>query len=227
MEAALISKVIAVSTETPAYIYQALLPDVERLPIKLGDFQFRMYNSTLMVWERKTWDGLANDMLDSRLAEQIARMCREDTICGLLIEGWMTCDSQGYIRTNIGNRKVSWNQVMNFLQSVQQHLLLDFSPNMWFTAKRLLALRDYYQKPDHEALRRRPLPPPGLTPQQQLLCTLPGVDMTLAKRMTEQFTNLREFLSPDTVRTSVQGIGPLKNQGIEDFLTKSFKHEAP
>jgi len=207
----------------PVEIFQGLaklLGDkVERKPLPTGDYWIESPNG-LVIIERKEVGDLIGSVLTGHLSHQVRDMLSMGKILVLLIEGWITCTVSGDLRTSGGIRHLSWNFLWNYLLTVQSHgVLLDFSPNRYFTVKRLFSIYQYWNRTEHQSLRVLEIPRVGSTPQIAILSQFPGISTTLAERLLVKFGTLRTvFQAKWQERCEVDGIGKTKSIGIDEVL---------
>ena len=221
------NKVILMDDREPVEMRKLLrdVAEVKRLPF--GDYRFEGLNGAVVI-ERKTAEDLINDIVSGELSEQIERLSNFEGYRILLIEGFITSTSEGFVRTSRGVRKVHFNAVRNALMSAQLigQVLIDHSPNLFFTSLRIRSLYEYFQKEEHRFLRSYREPQKSFPPQVKILSMFPGYGPELSLRALREFKNLKSFLlaSPEE-RAKVRGIGRSKAEIIDEILEEEVSFD--
>lgn len=188
-----------------------------------GDYAFETRFQKVARIEHKTWDGLISDISTHRIADQLRR--QEKDISILLIVGWMTTTSGGFVRTQTHEyRKRPFTWLMNNLLSMQlAGTYIYTSPNDYMTAKVILAVFDYLNKEEHTSLAQRQKlisMNPGLTPKQVTFSSIPAVGGEMAKRLDEHFhSSLHDLCTAEVSELmKIEGIGKSKAELIYKYV---------
>lgn len=188
-----------------------------------GDYAFTTRFGKVARIEHKTWDGLISDIGTRRVTDQLRR--QEKDISILLIEGWITTIHGGAIRTQTReypHRPYIW--LWNYLMSIQLGgVYVYISPNEYMTAKIILSIFDYLNKPEHPALTQRQKllsMHPGLTPKQVSFSSIPTIGSERAKSLDEHFHHsLYELCNADVSEiVKVEGIGQKRAELIYKYV---------
>ncbi len=179
--------------------------------IEIGDFII----SDRIAVERKTAADFVASIVDGRLFEQVASMKRAYERPVMIIEG-----------TDIySQRAVHPNAIRGALASlvIDWNLPVLFTGNPHETAELLKAMA----KREHEAGRSPSIKvPKGETlkeKQERLVSSLPGINLTLARRLLKKFKYpLAVFNSEPSDLTEVEGIGAGKAKEMKKVLTEEY-----
>lgn len=213
---------IWVDFREPESISEALLPLSVRTGLKYGDYQFTGYGNTKICIERKEAGDLITSTINGHLAEQVNKMVKSVDVAILLIEGFLTSTSDGKVRTRTGISRITWAALWNSLMTLQLEngLALDFSPNNYFTPKRIKQAYNYFQKEEHTSNRREMRSyPSSLTDAEKLLCGFPGIDTIRSKQILKYFHSPITFLAaPKEEKLKVKSLGPVIVEKIDRIL---------
>jgi len=207
---------ILVDVHEPKRVSKVLgdLAHVESLEV--GDYQFPTSNGKVVIVERKSSTDLLSSLSSGRFHEQVRNMLQEDCVPVLLLEGFMSCTKDGFVKVRYGITKWRYNSVQHMLMTAQlAGLYITKSPTVYHTPIVIKDLYYYFQKEDHESLRRRRMAAiiPGLEESSKLemLTAIPGIGAELAKRLLGRFgTPLGVLSASDQKLLSVHGMGPKK-----------------
>jgi len=146
-----------------------------------------------------------------------------------LVEGFITATSAGRVRTKDMTHKITWSYLWDSILTFQMkyNLLLDFTPNDYFTAKRIKELYYYFQKETHLSDTRTMQPTfPKDTPEPiKILSQFEGYGEETAKKVLQKFGTLRTYFSVSLKeRETVSGIGPRKSEEIDKVLDMEVKN---
>jgi len=179
--------------------------------VEVGDFII----SDRIAVERKTAKDFVDSIIDGRLFEQISNLKKAYEKPILIIEGFDLYSHRAVhpnaIRGALASLIVDWNVPVIFTRNREE------------TAEflRILAKRE------HEAGRAPTIKvPKGETlkeKQEFLVSALPGINLTLARRLLKKFKSpLRVFTASLTQLTDVEGIGEKKAREIKRVLEEEY-----
>lgn len=196
-----------------------------KVQLAVGDYLFFTVNREKVIVERKAISDLLNSLRSGRLQEQVRNTITHADVPILLVEGFMTSTKEGRIRHKAGVSKWRYNAMQNFLMTAQlAGMYVLHSPNTFFTPQILKSLFAYFQKEEHESLRKRPrsivLYPAGDRERQKdLLATIPGIGPELAGRLLERFESpLAVFVASDEDLLEVSGVGKKKVEMMRKMI---------
>lgn len=220
---------IEVCVHEPTNIFENLLPLSIRQSLKFGDYNFFGLidgQREQVSIERKEAGNLISSVSSGELAEQIQKM--EAKVKILLTEGFITATSTGRVRTKDMTHGMTWAYLWNSILTLQMkhNLLLDFSPNDYFTAKRIKELYHYFQKETHLSDMRTMQPTfPKDTPEPiKILSQFEGYGEETARKVLERFGTLRNYFSSSLKeRETISGIGPVKAREVDRVLDEKLK----
>jgi len=220
---------ILVDSREPVAIFDNLIkfiPDTKRVTLPAGDYRFDTQSGLVLI-ERKEVSDLISSITSGHLSEQIREIAKVAKIAIILIEGSMTCTTDGNIRTTNRIWKQGWNSVWNYLMGCQMHgFVLDFSPNQLFTIRRIVSLYDYFNKDKHESLTAVTAPP-GISRQVRVLSCFPGISGIRAQRLIEYFGSLRRvFNAKWQDRVEVERVGQSASKNIDELLDEELGRRA-
>jgi len=179
--------------------------------IEVGDFII----SDRVAVERKTAKDFVDSIIDGRLFEQVAELKKAYERPVLIIEGFDLYSHRAVhpnaIRGAIASLVVDWNIPVVFTRDAEE------------TAAFLKAMA----RREHEAGRAPAIRVPkgeSLEEQQELLVSaLPGINLTLARRLLKKFKSpLRVFNATLTELMEVEGIGEKKAREIKKVLEEEY-----
>jgi len=179
--------------------------------IEVGDFII----SDRVAVERKTAKDFVDSIIDGRLFEQVAELKKAYERPVLIIEGFDLYSHRAVhpnaIRGAIASLVVDWNIPVVFTRDAEE------------TAAFLKAMA----RREHEAGRAPAIRVPkgeSLEEQQELLVSaLPGINLTLARRLLKKFKSpLRVFNATLTELMEVEGIGGKKAREIKKVLEEEY-----
>ena len=180
--------------------------------IEGGDFII----SGRVAVERKTARDFVASIIDGRLFEQVSELKKAYEKPILLIEGFDL----------YSHRAIHPNAIRGAIAS----LILDWNIPVIFTRdhKETVELLKALAKREHEAGRTPTIKvPKGETikeKQEYLVSALPGINLTLARRLLKKFKSpLNVFTSSLTQLTEVEGIGEKKAREIKKVLEEEYK----
>ncbi len=154
-----------------------------------------------------------------RLFAQARRMLSDYDIAILLPFGLLTCSKDGLCRTWTGIKRKTegwptYPQVMSALLSLMGHgvLVMPVQPNEYWAAQTLRSMYHWFQKADHKSFLQRSRPftfgSPDMVQAIHMLTGIPGVDVSLAKRLLKSFGSpLRVLTATEEELRQVRGIG--------------------
>lgn len=222
----IVQKLIKADVSEPREVWKHLggICSVESL--EWGDYHLNARE--LVVVERKTADDLCQSIITHRLTDQLARMLSRIKI--LLIEGFITVDHEGKVRTGSKDRKYSWDFIFNEVMSYQRAgVLVDITSNTWHTARRLMSYLAYFSKAEHTSLNMRPRElkfgdeyPTALN----ILLGCPGLDEKLAWAVLANFPSV-DIICKTSVKELqvVHGIGMKKARQIYDAFHTTVEEQ--
>lgn len=160
--------------------------------LKSGDYAFDTTWGKVARIEYKLFDNLIEDISNAHLNDQLRKQEEDGGISILLLEGYITCTTSGFIKTSRREYKGrTWWWLWNYLTSAQAAgTYLYFSPNDLQTPRIIIALYEYCNKPEHDALGRRQKLlslHPSVTPHQRTYTSIPGVSDEIAKALDVKF----------------------------------------
>jgi len=155
-----------------------------------GDYAFKTRFGRVCRVELKTVADLINSIATGRMSEQLAKVPAGD-IKILLVEGWLTVNHDGYLRTKSKSWKRPFSWLWNYLLSAQlAGTYIYLSPNEFMTPRMIISIFDYFNKNEHTALSQRQklhIMYPQLTPKQISFSSIPGVGQEFAKGLDAYF----------------------------------------
>lgn len=222
---------ILCDTREPEQIFKDLLPLSLRRTLSTGDYSFLGHingQQRLIIIERKEAGNLLGSVLSSELSDQVNRMINDEVGAVLvLIEGFITSTVDGRVRTKTGTHSVTWAFLWNHLLTLQMEngIILDLSPNIYFTGLRIRQLYSYFRKTEHISNRqyRKTDLSSDATPGRRLLCGFDGIDLTLSGRILSQYTPIEFFNASKEDKMAIYGIGEKKVEVIERALNEVGK----
>lgn len=185
-----------------------------------GDYAFNTRFGRLARIELKTVSDLIGSIATGRMSEQLAKMPRGD-IKILLVQGWLTVNHNGYLRTKSRSWKRPYNWLWNYLLSAQcAGTYIYLSPNEFLTPRLIISIFDWFNKDEHSAMAQRQrlgIMHPQLTPKQLMFCTIPGVGDGLAKALDKYFHHSMQELcnAPLDEIEKVESISEKKKGDVE------------
>jgi len=223
---------IYVCVHEPTNIFENLLPLSIRQSLKFGDYNFLGLidgQQEQVSIERKEAGNLISSLNSGELAEQIQKMQAQARAKILLIEGFITATSAGRVRTKDMTHGITWAYLWDSILTFQMkyNLLLDFTPNDYFTAKRIKELYKYFQKETHLSDTRTMQPTfPKDTPEPiKILSRFEGYGEETARKVLQKFGTLRTYFSASLKeRETISGIGPIKAEEIDKILDMEVKN---
>lgn len=187
-------------------------PIIERLEV--ADYVL----SEEVAVERKGVDDFVNSIFDGRLFEQIKVLRSSFSKPLLVVEG-----DPRIIGRRVRNLRIYFGALSS--------LTIDYGVSIVQTADidetaillACLAKRIYRVKPSRPVTVRLPKIRSSLPPQIATLATLPGVGVTLAKKLLDHFGSLEAIFNASAVELSrVDGIGWSKALAIRSYITENI-----
>lgn len=169
------------------------------VPLVSGDYAFDTVWGMKARVELKTFDNLISDISTRHVTDQLRKQV-ESGISILLLEGFVTCTMNGFIKTAKKEYKGRpWWWLWNYLTSVQlAGTYLYMSPNDYTTPKIIMALYEYCNKPEHESMGGRQKlisMHPTLNHHQRAFIVMPGIGDETATRLDKYFKSSVLFFS--------------------------------
>ena len=216
---------IYVDSQEPQDIFEGLLPMSVGKSLNEGDYKFRGYvNGEYgdILIERKASEDLVNSVCSGHLSEQVNKMATSGALAIiLLVEDYLSVTIDGRIKTRRRVYKVGWDFVWNHLHTLQQEngLLLDSSPNLNYTPRRLKLIYERYQDPEHKSNRIVQSFGPSLNLPQRVLATFPGYGEGMVKKVSKNFGSLRDYFNASVEqRKVVDKVGSVLASKIDEVL---------
>ncbi len=182
--------------------------------LEVGDF---VISDRIVVERKKASDFLAS-IIDGRLFEQVREMKKAYELPVIVIEG----------ERLLGHRNIHPNAVFGALASLiaDWGVSVVFTRNEEETARFLLALAkreaNEGRAPAIKTAKARSLK----ENQELLVASLPGVNLTLAKRLLKKFGSpIDVFIASEERLKLVEGIGELKAREIRKVLDTQYREE--
>lgn len=200
-------------------------PGLEEKQLIAGDYAFATWNNLWVGLEYKLWENLMSSLVSNELTAQLRAMTACCDIPYLLLEGWRSSDYRGHIRTEHRVYDLPWSYVENYLAEIQETgIRLAHSPNVGLTAVTIQNLYEFWQNPDHRALRQvktdafREYPRPI-----RRLSAFADFGPERSHYLLSHFKTLRRVLlaSPQE-RMAVKGIGPKLAKALDKELDEMY-----
>ncbi|MEM2740164.1 MAG: ERCC4 domain-containing protein [Candidatus Bathyarchaeia archaeon] len=188
-------------------------PVIERLEI--GDYIL----SEEVAVERKDIEDFIGSIFDSRLFEQVKAIRSSFNKPLLVVEG-----DPKRIGRRIRNLRIYFGALSS--------LMIDYGVSIVQTADidetaillACLAKKIHRVKPSKPVTVRLPRVPSSLPSQIATLATLPGVGVTLAKRLLDHFGSLESIFNASAVELNrVEGLGWSKALAIRSYITEDIR----
>jgi len=171
--------------------------------------------------ERKTAEDFLQSIIDKRLFQQLANLRNNYKNPVLIIEG----------ETIYGKKAISPEAIRGALASI----ILDFNiPILWAktsseTAHLIYAMakREQIKEKRYPSIKREKIPLSDKELQEYIVSGLPGVDLTLAKRLLKELKTVENiFTAPEEVLKKIKGIGKNIARKIRKILTLPYEEES-
>lgn len=180
-----------------------------------GDVAFPEAGGEIVGIEHKTVNLLVADIFSGHLVAQCRRVCEQYRFPILLIEGHWTREPKTGLLTGEGSRKVTWEQLWNELQSIQDlgmRLQLTTSPE--HTISRILELAEYYAKGFHASVQRQV----AGNIKVDVLSRIDGMGTKRSQALLEAMPTLKQVATAsEEAIMAVDGFGPVQAKRIYDF----------
>ncbi|MCS7112503.1 MAG: helix-hairpin-helix domain-containing protein [Candidatus Bathyarchaeota archaeon] len=186
-------------------------PVIEKLEI--GDYIL----SEEVAVERKSVEDFISSIFDGRLFEQVKTLKSSFNKPLLIVEG-----DPRRIGRRIRNLRIYFGALSSL--TIDYGVAMIQTTDIDETAILLacLAKRIHRVKPSKPVTVRLPRIPSSLPPQIATLATLPGIGVTLAKRLLYHFGNLESIFNASVVELSrVEGLGRGKALAIRSYITEN------
>lgn len=178
--------------------------------LEIGDF----FCSRKVCIERKTHSDFIGSIIDGRIFEQAAHLRENFEKPIVIIEGY-------------SNRKINENALKAAIAS----LLVDFNisilttRNPFDTAKTIywLAKREQEEKKAEIGIKVGKKPKEMKRLQEFIIAGIPGISLTLAKRLLKKFGSVEKvFVADESELKEVEGIGEKLTKKIKKILTINY-----
>ncbi len=163
---------------------------VPKVPTNLtwGDLLATTDNGDMVIIERKTPSDLLNSIKDNHIFAQAAGMRQTSPWSYIIVTGYLTATSSGYVIANERITGWQWDSVQGALISLQE---------MGVRVTYCLSDKDYESTVirlcNRERSKERIIEPTALprvlTPGEVLLTSLPGIGLERAQRLLREFDN--------------------------------------
>ncbi len=211
-------KVIADFREGTSAVLRELLKlgvAVELRSLKVGDYVV----SGEVAVERKRLEDFARSLLDGRLFEQARTLVSTYPRALLLVEG---LDST----LNI-SPQAFWGAMLTLLYDFRLPVVWVRSPAEAAQIVALLARREQVEGRAYPAIREGK-PPTLKEIQEYVVAGLPGVELTLARRLLEFFGSVEAvFRAEKEELMKVRGVGEKLAERIRTVITAPYRVEKP
>lgn len=171
--------------------------------------------------ERKTTEDFLQSIIDKRLFQQLTNLKNNYKNPVLIIEG----------ETIYGKKAISPEAIRGALASI----ILDFNiPILWAktsseTAHLIytMAKREQIKEKRYPSIKREKIPLGDKELQEYIVSGLPGVDLTLAKRLLGELKTVENvFTAPEEVLRKIKGIGERTARKIREILTLPYEERS-
>jgi len=192
--------------------------------LETGDYMFFASGDLSVVIERATIGDLLSKLTSGRLYDQLQRISAFD-VAILLLEGVYSPGRDGKIRLPHGELGFRYEAVENLLLDAQlRGIILARTPSLEASARLIRGYYHYLTKEEHrfQVKKRRFFSFAGkVTPQMQLVCSLPGINYVLGQRLLDHFgVPLTVFQAEVEALAEVEGIGRGKAEAIHQVLRR-------
>ena len=186
---------------------------VELKSLKIGDY---VVSGDVAV-ERKRREDFARSLMDGRLFEQAKALTSAYPRSILLVEG-------GEPTYNV-SPKAFWGAMLSLLYDFKLPTVWVRSPSEAAQVIALLARREQVEGGSHPAIREGK--PPTLSEiQEYVVAGLPGVELTLARRLLEAFGSVEAvFKASKEELVKVRGVGEKLAEKIRRVVSSPYRAE--
>jgi ERCC4-type nuclease len=184
---------------------------VNEMNLKVGDF---IVSDNRVVIERKTHSDFVSSLIDGRLFEQMKSMRENFNIPVIIIEG-------------SSNRQINENA----LRAATSTLIVYFNVSLLNTKNSLDTAKAIYwiARKEQEENKQSVSFKVGKKPkemrelQERILCSLPGINRVMSKRLLENFGSVEKvFMSDEKELRKVKGIGKGLASRIRKILIENY-----
>lgn len=211
-------RIIVDAREEPTGIVKLLKKeDVEPVIEKLEVADYVLSDEVAV--ERKDVEDFINSIFDGRLFDQVRNLKSSFDTSIIVVEG----DPRSIYR-RVRNVRIYFGALSSLILDYGVSIVQTAGIGETATLLACLAKRISRAKPSKPVTVRVPKPPSSLPPQIATLATLPGVGVTLAKRLLDHFGSLGSVFNASAVELSrVDGIGWSKALAIKSYITEDVR----
>jgi DNA excision repair protein ERCC-4 len=169
--------------------------------------------------ERKDVEDFVNSIFDGRLFDQIKDLRSSFSRPLLVVEG-----DPRKISRRVRNIRVYFGALSSLILDYGVNIVqtMDISETAILIA--CLAKRMHRVKPSKPVTVKHPRIPSSLPPQIATLATLPGVGVTIARRLLDRFGSLESIFNASAIELSrVDGVGWSRALAIKNYITEDTR----
>lgn len=169
--------------------------------------------------ERKDVEDFVNSIFDGRLFDQIKDLRSSFSRPLLVVEG-----DPRKIGRRVRNIRIYFGALSSLILDYGVNIVqtMDISETAILIA--CLAKRMHRVKPSRPVTVKHPRIPSSLPPQIATLATLPGVGVTIARRLLDRFGSLESIFNASAIELSrVDGVGWSKALAIKNYITEDTR----
>jgi len=165
--------------------------------------------------QRKTVSNLLSSFASGQLYDQALRLQGKYDVVSIIVEGPFSPDPEGKLKTYGFATQWNYSSVQGLLFSLLLHGLVPiWTSSEWATALTLRTIHDQlvnegkrlqFRLPKIKSFRK-------ISAAQQVLCSFPGLNLTLARRIQKQHRTLKDFFldlifKNGAITSQIRGIG--------------------
>jgi ERCC4-type nuclease len=184
---------------------------VNEMNLKVGDF---ILSDNRVVIERKTHSDFVSSLIDGRLFEQMKSMKENFSIPVIIIEG----SSNRMINENALRAAISTLIVYFNVSMLNTKNSLDTAKTIYWIAKK--EQEEHKQSVSFKVGKK---PKEMREMQERILCSLPGINRVMSKRLLENFGTVEKVFGADENELrEVKGIGKKLAGRIRNIIIEKY-----